>query len=77
MMQQHLYEAAGAGSGTPRDMPDQQAGSSEERDREQGLTDPDAHEDVPDTDEAGTGRRGDSPSPEVHPEQPVPDEPAD
>ncbi|KOG41761.1 hypothetical protein [Streptomyces resistomycificus] len=33
--------------------------------------------DVPDTDEAGTGREGAPRSGAVHPEQPVPDEPAD
>ncbi|MFC7017528.1 hypothetical protein ACFQMH_38755 [Streptomyces viridiviolaceus] len=33
--------------------------------------------DVPDTDEAGTGRQGAPQSGAVHPEHPVPDEPAD
>jgi hypothetical protein len=33
--------------------------------------------DVPDTDQAGTGRQGEARSGSVHPEQPVPDEPSD
>lgn len=76
MAQQH-GDPAGTGPGTPRDMPDQQAGTADERDREQGVTDPDSHEDVPDTDEAGTGRRGEPQAPGVRPDQPTPDEPAD
>ncbi|MET9760832.1 hypothetical protein ABZ016_17460 [Streptomyces sp. NPDC006372] len=34
-------------------------------------------DDVPDTDEAGTGRQGKPRQGGVHPEHPVPDEPAD
>ncbi|MFF3846801.1 hypothetical protein [Streptomyces sp. NPDC002328] len=34
-------------------------------------------DDVPDTDEAGTGRQGAPHSATVHPEHPVPEEPAD
>jgi hypothetical protein len=34
-------------------------------------------DDVPDTDEAGTGRQGAPQQGTVHPEHPVPDEPAD
>ncbi|MET9390463.1 hypothetical protein ABZY20_08620 [Streptomyces sp. NPDC006624] len=36
-----------------------------------------AADDVPDTDEAGTGRQGAPRSGTVHPEHPTPDEPAD
>lgn len=77
MVPQHHGDPAGSASGIPRDMPDQQAGSTDERDREQGLTDPESHQDVPGTDEAGTGRRGDPDAPGVDPGRPVPDEPAD
>ena len=64
----------------PRDLPDQQArpggdpweASAGRPDDEQA-----AREDVPDTDEAGTGPRGAPRSATVHPEHPTPDEPAD
>ncbi|MBC9724881.1 hypothetical protein H8R17_07860 [Streptomyces sp. TRM68367] len=65
-------------------MPDQQADTA--RDRWEGSTDradraADEHEaaaaDVPDTDQAGTGREGSPQSASVHPEQPVPDEPSE
>ncbi|GKQ33802.1 hypothetical protein [Streptomyces sp. A012304] len=75
------------GTPIPRDLPDQQvhegekdpwdASSDEEGARTQGQ--PDEQEsatDVPDTDEAGTGRRGAPHAATVHPEQPVPDEPS-
>jgi hypothetical protein len=39
-----------------------------------GATGPDGAADVPDTDEAGTGRQGAPHSGTVHPEHPVPDE---
>jgi hypothetical protein len=65
----------------PRDLPDQQAGAGDDRwevapvpgggDEEAAATD------VPDTDEAGSGRKG-APHPGgVHPGQPVPDESTD
>ncbi|MGW1674354.1 hypothetical protein [Streptomyces sp. NPDC002324] len=69
----------------PRDMPDQQASESEDpwevaparatgdaRDEEASQD----GADVPDTDEAGTGRQGAARSDAVDPEQPVPDEPS-
>ncbi|MFE7760839.1 hypothetical protein [Streptomyces sp. NPDC057438] len=70
----------------PRDMPDQQAHEGEDpwevaptragdgAREEDASGDGDA--DVPDTDEAGTGRQGETRSDAVHPEQPVPDEPS-
>ncbi|CBG68104.1 MULTISPECIES: hypothetical protein [Streptomyces] len=69
----------------PRDMPDQQAHEGEDPwevapgraggdERDGGRAGEDA--DVPDTDEAGTGRQGEARSGAVHPEQPVPDEPS-
>ncbi|CAL9364690.1 hypothetical protein [Streptomyces pilosus] len=79
------------GAGVPRDLPDQQAGpgedpwevapgaaeresekkadASEEREADEAGTD------VPDTDEAGTGRRGASQPASGNEENPVPDEP--
>lgn len=68
---------AADGPGIPRDMPDQQADGPEEEDRwAAGRTEgEDRDEDVPDTDEAGTRRRGDPRGPGVHPDQPTPDEP--
>jgi hypothetical protein len=60
----------------PRDMPDQQAREGEDpwdadpaRDTADGSA-----PDVPDTDEAGTGRKGKPHAGTVHPEHPVPDE---
>ncbi|EKX62383.1 hypothetical protein Sipo8835_21030 [Streptomyces ipomoeae] len=63
----------------PRDLPDQQAGAGEdpwEVAPAGGDTDEDdaSAADVPDTDEAGTGRQGAPRSGAVNPEQPVPDE---
>ncbi|MET9256246.1 hypothetical protein ACGFZL_15860 [Streptomyces sp. NPDC048182] len=74
----------------PRDLPDQLAGAaddpweapsgagrepeSHEGDEEDDEEAPETATDVPDTDEAGTGRQG-APNPgTVHPEHPVPDE---
>ncbi|WP_326756486.1 hypothetical protein OH738_02775 [Streptomyces hirsutus] len=83
-MTDHRHEGPGEnGQGIPRDLPDQQAGEGEDPwevapgvDEE---SDPDAaaerQPDVPDTDEAGTGRRGAPHSASADPEQPVPDEP--
>ncbi|MEU6095281.1 hypothetical protein [Streptomyces sp. NPDC047079] len=69
----------------PRDMQDQQARNAEDpwdvrTARDDSARAPDTEEsanDVPDTDEAGTGRRGAPQSGSVHPEHPVPDEPSD
>jgi hypothetical protein len=65
----------------PRDLPDQQADEGQddpwEVPVEAAADTADERDDVPDTDEAGTGRQGAPHSAGVHPEQPVPDEPAD
>ncbi|MGA5360202.1 hypothetical protein [Streptomyces purpurascens] len=91
-MTDHRLEGPGEnGRPVPRDMPDQQAATGEdpweaasrstgtgedEKDRKTHADEPAA--DVPETDEAGTGRQGESPRQgTVHPEHPVPDEPAD
>ncbi|MFJ3334872.1 hypothetical protein [Streptomyces sp. NPDC086766] len=88
-MVEHRDEAPGEnGAPVPRDMPDQQARTGEgpredDTDRERGDTGggepaeaasegPDIR--LPDTDEAGTGRKGAPHSGTVHPEHPVPDE---
>jgi hypothetical protein len=76
----------GAGTPVPRDLPDQQVTEGEDRwDVAPGGTAgqdtgeesaAQAPDDVPDTDEAGTGRRGGAPhSGAADPDQPVPDEP--
>ncbi|MET9684047.1 hypothetical protein [Streptomyces coeruleorubidus] len=78
------------GEPVPRDMPDQQADAGEDpwevaprftgtgKDRKKDDEDEaEGHEsarDVPDTDEAGTGRQGVPRSGTVHPEHPEPDE---
>ncbi|MET8682054.1 hypothetical protein ABZW18_31890 [Streptomyces sp. NPDC004647] len=68
--------------GVPRDMQDQQASSEETPDRwdvEEASSEeePPEPEELPDTDVAGTGRRG-APAPEgVDPDQPAPEEPTD
>ncbi|MGP4007415.1 hypothetical protein [Streptomyces sp. 4N124] len=62
----------------PRDLQDQQSDTGDdpwEVPPEDATEDPDEAE-VPDTDEAGTGRQGAPQSAGVHPEQPVPDEPS-
>ncbi|MPY57353.1 hypothetical protein [Streptomyces spongiae] len=66
----------------PRDLPDQQAHGGD--DPWDVATEGDSQNDedtpatdVPDPDEAGSGRRGDPKSGSVHPEQPVPNESTD
>jgi len=74
----------GPGEGTapvPRDLPDQQAGPGEDPwEAASGHAPDDTAEsdvpDVPDTDEAGTGRQGAPRSDTVQTEHPVPDEPS-
>lgn len=69
----------------PRDLPDQQAVTDEEDPLEVSSAEKDRAEedteegaaDVPDTDEAGTGRQGAPQSATVHPEHPAPDESPD
>ncbi|MET8894227.1 hypothetical protein [Streptomyces albogriseolus] len=87
-MTDHRLEGPGEnGVGVPRDMPDQQAGPDEdpwevapaaaERESERKAEESDGPEsggDVPDTDEAGTGRQGAPHSAASYPEAPVPDE---
>ncbi|MER7490371.1 hypothetical protein ABTY20_31710 [Streptomyces sp. NPDC126497] len=85
-MTDHRLEGPGeSGAGVPRDLPDQQAGPGEDpwevapaaAERESGKKAGDAREpdpDVPDTDEAGTGRQGAPHSASGNPEHPVPDE---
>jgi hypothetical protein len=69
------------GEPVPRDLPDQLAREGEDPwDAAPGTADEDDTDtgtdtDVPDTDEAGTGRQGAPRSATVHPEHPVPDEP--
>ena len=62
---------------TPRDQPDQQAAAGDDP---WDVADPDEPDepgdDVPDTDEAGTGRQGAPHAAAVNPDQPVPDEPS-
>ncbi|MEU6808007.1 hypothetical protein ABZ920_03125 [Streptomyces sp. NPDC046831] len=87
-MADHRHEAPGEnGTPVPRDMPDQQAGADEDRwevapDREGGDERQEGREaepatDVPDTDVAGTGRRGDTRADTAHTDHPTPDEPSD
>ncbi|MET4657579.1 MULTISPECIES: hypothetical protein [Streptomyces] len=85
-MTDHRLEGPGEnGAAVPRDLPDQQAGPGEdpwevapaaaerESEKKSGrLEEPES--DVPDTDEAGTGRQGAPHSASVNPEQPAPDE---
>ncbi|POX47165.1 hypothetical protein C3489_30410 [Streptomyces sp. Ru71] len=63
----------------PRDLPDQQADAGEDP-WDAGPAGEDAgtgdEPDVPDTDEAGTGREGAPHAAGVNPDQPVPDEPS-
>jgi hypothetical protein len=65
----------------PRDPEDQQAsGSGDPYDVDPAAVsrhDEESAEDVPDTDEAGTGRRGSPRTPGVRPGAPVPQEPTD
>ncbi|MCQ8831413.1 hypothetical protein NQU54_20655 [Streptomyces samsunensis] len=63
--------------GIPRDLPDQQAQDGPDPLDVAGVDqEPDGVDDVPETDESGTGRRGEPRTGSVHPEQPVPDEPS-
>ncbi|MEV5612647.1 hypothetical protein [Streptomyces sp. NPDC052225] len=67
----------------PRDPPDQQAGAHDgdplDVPAPDGSHDEDEEPDetMPEPDESGSGRKGAPRSGGVHPEQPVPDEPAD
>ncbi|GGU01717.1 hypothetical protein [Streptomyces coeruleorubidus] len=87
-MTDHRLEGPGEnGEPVPRDMPDQQADAGEDPwevaprftgTGKDGKDDGDEADepagDVPDTDEAGTGRQGVPSSGTVHPEHPDPDE---
>ncbi|MFD9006450.1 hypothetical protein ACFV0T_36830 [Streptomyces sp. NPDC059582] len=74
-------EEAPAPHPIPRDRPDQQAGAPDdpwepdEKAVVKPADDDRADPDIPDTDEAGTGRRGAPHSASSRPEHPVPDEP--
>ncbi|MFB8774777.1 hypothetical protein [Streptomyces broussonetiae] len=83
----HRHRAPGetGGDPVPRDLPDQQHGAGEDHwDVDPRQADPatddgepapeDVSDDVPDTDEAGTGRKGAAHGSTVHPEHPDPDE---
>ncbi|MFJ4621772.1 hypothetical protein [Streptomyces sp. NPDC088812] len=79
-MTDHRLEGPGEnGPPVPRDLPDQQASEGEDpwevAPGEDEGTDEESAADVPDTDEAGTGRKGAPRAATVHPEHPVPDEP--
>ncbi|MFI6034900.1 hypothetical protein ACIBBD_12185 [Streptomyces sp. NPDC051315] len=84
-MADHRLEGPGEnGTPVPRDLPDQQADAGEDpwevapaRADVDEAEDEEPATDVPDTDEAGTGRQ-DAPRPTTAPsDHPVPDEPAD
>ncbi|WP_328752424.1 hypothetical protein OHT57_43190 [Streptomyces sp. NBC_00285] len=83
----HRLEGPGEnGTPVPRDLPDQQAHEGDDpwevgEGRARGNTvdtteTGEAEEDVPPTDEAGTGRQGSQQSDAVHPEHPEPEEPS-
>ncbi|GGT23023.1 hypothetical protein [Streptomyces chromofuscus] len=90
-MTDHRHEEPGRSpEPVPRDLPDQQAVPDEEdpwevspaeeaEDTEgaQGVERDEAPADVPDVDEAGSGRQGAPRSATVHPEHPGPDESPD
>ncbi|MFI7382734.1 hypothetical protein [Streptomyces sp. NPDC049813] len=63
-----------SGAPVPRDLPDQQAGADAAPDEGTAHEQAGPADDVPDTDEAGTRRRGAEGSDTVHPEHPDPDE---
>ncbi|MEU1039377.1 hypothetical protein ACFYP4_15840 [Streptomyces sp. NPDC005551] len=80
-MTDHRMEGPGEhGDPIPRDLPDQQAHEGEDDALDitpasgGGDDEDESDSDVPDTDEAGTGRRGGDRSDTVHPEDPNPDE---
>lgn len=64
------------GAPVPRDLPDQQADTVEDpwEVPVESADDTTEADDVPDTDEAGTGRHGARQSGTVHPEHPAPEE---
>lgn len=65
------------GEPVPRDLPDQQADAGEDpwEVPVEPVDDTTEADDVPDMDEAGTGRQGAPQSGTVHPEHPAPEEP--
>ncbi|MFJ6462121.1 hypothetical protein ACIQM0_13920 [Streptomyces sp. NPDC091387] len=77
----HPKDPGTSGDPIPRDPPDQQATADEDPlDVVGGSMRPTADEhpdlEIPDTDEAGTGRRGAPPAAPRHADHPVPDEPS-
>ncbi|MER5748703.1 hypothetical protein [Streptomyces sp. NPDC002088] len=77
MADQRPEERGESGPPVPRDLPDQQAREGEDPWEASPEGAQAEQPDVPDTDEAGTGRRGEPQSANVHPEHPTPDEPTD
>ncbi|MFF9817321.1 hypothetical protein [Streptomyces sp. NPDC014006] len=85
-MDEHRAEAPGEnGDPVPRDLPDQQADAGEDpwevptpaaRPSARDAENDGGADDVPDTDEAGTGREGASQPRGVHQDEPLPDEPS-
>ncbi|MGP3950680.1 hypothetical protein [Streptomyces sp. 7N604] len=76
------------GRGVPRDMPDQQAGGAKAPDQwyaeeaqgeneDEEFLEAEEGEELPDTDEAGTGPRGSPQMEEAEPGRPPPAEPTD
>ncbi|WP_328875684.1 hypothetical protein OHT76_39540 [Streptomyces sp. NBC_00287] len=63
------------GEPVPRDLPDQQAGEGQDPwDVDPAPEDEEQDDDVPDSDEAGSARKGAPRDANVHPEHPAPDE---
>ncbi|WP_327319866.1 hypothetical protein [Streptomyces sp. NBC_01235] len=74
----HRHEGPGEnGAPIPRDLPDQQADGGEDPwDVADAESPREPAEDVPDTDEAGTGRQGSPRADSGRSDHPVPDEPS-
>ncbi|MFI5794510.1 hypothetical protein [Streptomyces sp. NPDC051677] len=77
-MAAHRHAGPGEdGAPVPRDLPDQQADGGEDPwDATDPETPDESAQDVPDTDEAGTGRRGAPRAESGQSDHPVPDEPS-
>lgn len=76
-MAEHRLEGPGEnGTPVPRDLPDQQAGEGADHwDADEPAQPEETAEDVPDTDEAGTGRQGAPRAGDGQTDSPVPEEP--
>ncbi|WP_069768726.1 hypothetical protein [Streptomyces sp. LUP30] len=76
MAEDRLQGPGGNGAPVPRDPPDQQADGGDDRwDVAEPEQSPEAAEDVPDTDEAGTGPQGAPHAGSGQSEHPEPEEP--